>query len=277
MFKNFIKYHSLGNDLIILDGYKEPYNRVQHAIHDHSLSHFIASLCDRHYGVGADGVLIISDNRTFCMPEMNIFNLDGSRAENCLNGLRCVAHYVYSTHVPKRHFLIKVGNRIMSCEIQPSLIDPMCHTIITKVGMVTCSGTKTLSVQAGTFFGHVVSIGNSHFIVFGHTTLEWLSAHGKSLESHDLFPEKTNVEFVEKVSGEESTYTMLVYERACGITLACGTGAAALTGLLAAQSQIVPYQKNIVKMPGGSLCTWVDSDGDIMLQASAHLVFKGTF
>jgi diaminopimelate epimerase len=278
MFKKFIKYHSLGNDLILFDLYNKPNDFINHALQDNAWKPFVIHLCDRHYGIGADGVLILSYNNKTCTPEMHIFNADGSQAENCLNGTRCVTDYLYSKYIFQNRFFIKIGKLFVSCEIQESTKNNTEHEIITRIKAATNTKALKCSVPTGTFSGHVVSIGNPHFIVFEQTILEWLQAHGKSIESHELFPDKTNVEFAWKSANEEtqSVYTVFIYERGCGITLACGTGAAAVVSLLAIKNQIAPLQKITIKMPGGQLCAWMESDGQIALQANTKRVFTGS-
>jgi diaminopimelate epimerase len=277
MFKNFVKYHSLGNDLVLFDLYAEQPDLIDNAVHGDTWRRFVIHLCDRHYGVGADGVLIVAYNTTARMPEMLVFNADGSQAENCLNGMRCVADYLYSRHVFQERFSVKVGARTVLCEIHPSAKSCVGREIVMRVRAPIYGQVQSCSVPGGTFTGHIVSVGNPHFVVFERTTVEWLATHGKTIESLDLFPDKTNVEFVWKSASEDQQleYTMLVYERGCGITLACSTGATAVVGLLASQNQIAPLQRVTIKMPGGPLCAWVETDGQIALQADARAVFKG--
>lgn len=274
MLKNFVKYQSLGNDFIVFDWYKKPNSYMQTELHDASWKNFVITRCNRHFGAGADGVLIITSNPEVGMPEMLIFNADGSQAESCLNGVRSVAHYLFTQHHFPEHFSIKLGTRVIECSIQPGQLgsEPL---VTTRVGSVHYQSDKTVDTHVGSFTGSVVTIGNPHFIIFKQVELDWLRQHGKFLESHELFPQKTNVEFVWQNSNGD--YVMIVYERACGITLACSSGAAAVIGLLYQQEKIIKNQKIALHMPGGQLLAWVDGDGQIVLQAGAALVYRGAF
>lgn len=275
--KSFIKYQSLGNDFIVFDWYKRPASYMENELHSTAWKQFIARICDRHYGVGADGILIITNCPQAGMPEMLIFNADGSQAEMCLNGLRCVAHYLFITYKFPEHFSIKVGTRVIDCLMQQSKEQPGMYEVVATVGVITNEGTKTIKTAAGDFQGHVVQVGNPHFIVFDTITQEMLQLHGKLIESHESFPNRTNVEFVWD-GGEgkgEKIFNVMVYERGCGVTLACSSGAAAITGLLAEQGSIIKNQKIILHMLGGNVSAWVDNRGYIVLQAGAQQLFKG--
>ena len=191
------------------------------------------------------------------------FNADGSRAETCLNGLRCVAEHLFSSGVDSDHVHIHVGDRL--CR--------MGSEIATTVGASLIHGQKSLTVTRKNLNGYVVTVGNPHFVIFEETTRDWLVSNGKKIESHKSFPNRTNVEFVWK--SQENTYEFLVYERGCGCTLACSSGAAAVTGLLGELGAISPMQKITIKMPGGSLVSWIDVDRNITLQAQACRIFTG--
>lgn len=281
--KNFVKYHSLGNDFIVFDWYKRPSLYMHNELNEHSWKQFVIDTCDRHYGVGADGILVITNCQQAGMPEMLIFNADGTQAESCLNGLRCVAQYLFTQYRFPEQFKIKLGQRIIDCTVKPSLSQREEYDVTTDVGCITYNGQKSVEIQGKTFDGHVVAIGNPHFIIFDNVSSDWLASHGKLIESHPAFAQKTNVEFVWQVKAKNQseqgsrTYNVVVFERGCGITLACSSGAAAITGLLLQQGHIHVEEKIIISMPGGQLISWADVQGNIMLKASAHAVFKGVF
>lgn len=274
--KNFVKYHSLGNDFIIFDWYKKPSLYMQNELHDASWKDFVKNVCSRHYGVGADGVLIITSCPQVGMPEMLIFNANGTQAENCLNGLRCVAQYLFINYHFPAHFTIKLGQRVIDCVIDTSEKERDI-SIITHAGAIEYVGQKSITVDKKQLNGHVVNIGNPHFIVFEPVDLAWLAQHGSAIESHETFPFGTNVEFVWKQPNHTSAYHMAVFERGCGMTLACSSGAAAVTGLLVKQNMENKNQKITLAMSGGSLTTWVDDTDNVILQTSAHLIFRGSF
>lgn len=277
--KSFVKYHSLGNDFIVFDWYKRPSFYMHNELHEASWKQFVINTCDRHYGVGADGIVIITNSQQAGMPEMLIFNADGSQAETCLNGLRCIAQYLFTEHHFPQNFKIKLGQRVIDCSVSPSSTHRDEYDVTTCVGTITYEGQKTISVDNKKFNGHIVNVGNPHFIIFDQVSLEWLANHGKLIESHSEFAQRTNVEFVWKKQSDNSNqaYQVIVFERGCGITLACSSGAAAITGLLLEQGTIELNQKIILSMPGGQLTAWADQDRQIVLQASAHATFKGVF
>lgn len=270
MIKNFIKYQSLGNNFILFDWYDQLEESIQQTLHDASWPTFVKNICNRHTGVGADGVLILKRNEQEQLPEMLIFNADGTQAESCLNGLRCVTHYLVTKHGFPASFLIKLGKRTMVCGIEKSGTDIL---ITNNIGNVEYQGTKTVTIFEGTFHGHVASVGNPHFIIFQKTELDWLQRHGAALESHEAFPHKTNVEFIWEDG--VARYHVLVYERGCGITQACSSGAAAIVGTLFHLKKIEANQKIELVMLGGSVISWVDHDGNVFLQAGAQPVFTG--
>lgn len=280
MLKSFIKYHSLGNDFVIFDWYKKPTSFMQTELSAPSMASLVKATCDRHTGVGADGLLVIISSAQASMPEMIVFNADGSRAETCFNGLRCVAHHLFVNHKFPKQFSIKTGQRVAECSVVPHV---QGIQIVTRIGAVSVDGQRTVTTSAGDFTGYVANVGNPHFIIFAPTDLDWLAQHGAGIESHPSFEHKTNVEFVVPISGAQNTtglslaYSALVYERGCGITLACSSGAAAVTGLLCHLGQIACEQKIAIVMPGGMVQAWVDKNNEVTLQATAHSVFEGSF
>ena len=237
---------------------------------------FVQRICNRHYGVGADGVLIVTGFPQTGMPEMLIFNADGTQAENCLNGLRCVAHYLFTTYNFPQRFSIKVGARIAECTVQQDPQHQTCE-IITRVGKVSHDQEQEIVVKGQALKGDSASIGNPHFIIFDKHTEEWLRSYGPSIESHEAFPQKTNVECVWPTrEGSASSFEVIVFERGCGITLACSSGAACITSLLVQKNIIAQEQKVVLNMQGGSVTAWLDADGAVVLQASAQSIFSGT-
>jgi len=282
MLEKFIKYQSLGNNFILFDWYQASQDSVMQQLDALTWASFVRTICDRNIGVGADGVLILKKNTQDNIPEMLIFNADGTQAETCLNGLRCVTHYLVIKHKFPEKFFIKLGKRTIECVIERDR-----NLLITNnIGSIEYHGEKTLSIiteNQKTFYGHVVSVGNPHFVIFKETNLDWLTKFGNLLESHEIFPNKSNIEFVwqepvknpEKNSDGYQRYNVLVYERGCGITQACSSGAAAITGLLYKLKKIIPNQKIELLMLGGSVISWVDDNEHVFLQAGAQEVFSG--
>ncbi len=275
--KNFIKYQSLGNDFIIFDWYKKPSIFMQNELHDVSWKRFVARICDRHFGVGADGVLIITGAAQTSMPEVLVFNADGGSAQTCLNGLRCVADYLFLQYHFPEQFTITMGSRAFDCSAKRGADGGVL--VETKIAPVVYDSVRTITNLDRHFDGHVVSVGNPHFIIFEQVAAAVLASYGKALETHASFPAGTNVEFVWSVhtTGREKVYAMLVHERGCGITLACSSGAAATVGLLGHQGSLAPQEKIVVRMQGGDVLAWIDEQKHIVLRAQAQQIFKGTF
>jgi len=261
MLKNFFKYQSLGNDFILFDCYKKPETYINQAMADASFPLSVQRLCDRHFGIGADGVLILKGNTSSSLPEMLIFNAD------------CVALHLHASYNFPSQFKIKAGEKVVECFIlyQKDINE---HVLIkTNVGSVNYLGENCINTEQGKFCGHCANIGNPHFIVFQQTSSDWLAKHGSEIEQHKAFSQKTNVEFVWQEA--PLLFKSLVYERGCGITLACSSGAASIAGVLARLGRIDYDQEFKISMPGGDILCCVDKSEDVNLSAGATLVFSG--
>jgi diaminopimelate epimerase len=195
-------------------------------------------VCDRHYGIGADGFVIILPSKTEDF-RMRIFNSDGSEAEMCGNVTRCVARYVYEHGLTKK---TKITLETLAGVIIPELIikDGVIETVQVDMGEprltrslipVTGDGDAqavNIPIKVGeqTFMGTCVSMGNPHCVIFVDNMAEVdLEQVGPQIETHPLFPKKTNVEFVQVLNRGEMR--MRVWERGAAVTLACGTGTSA--------------------------------------------------
>ena len=266
--QNFLKYQSLGNDFILFDFLNQNKMDVLHILKQNSWNEFVQKNCNRHFGIGADGILVLLESETKDLPEVFIFNADGSRAEICLNGLRCVAHYLYKHYKYPNEFFVKMGGKLIECQIK-KLEDEI--EIVTKVPAPNYLCKKKINVLGQEFEGHVVDVGNPHFIIFQKTSIDWLTQNGHLIESHQEFVNKTNVEFVWQ---EDDLFNVLVYERGCGITLACSSGATAIAFLLK-YLKMISNKEVILKMPGGKVSCFIQDDFNILLQAKASLVFQG--
>jgi diaminopimelate epimerase len=277
MLKNFFKYQSLGNDFVLFDWYKKPETYVAKTLSDNGLRDFITQVCKQHFGVGADGVLILKGNTSAGVPEMLIFNKDGSPAEICLNGLRCVTQHIFLHYNSSEQFKIKIGPRLIECFVQPIKNDPNKVDVKNLIGKIEYYGPKTVSISAENISGHVASIGNPHFIVFQEKGLDWLEAHGGEIECHKEFPNKTNVEFVwpEKGSFPHKIFRANVFERGCGITLACSSGATCIAGTLFKLGQVNKNEKFEIIMPGGTVSCILDDSENVILSAPSTFVFSG--
>ena len=243
---NFYKYQSLGNDFIILNESVLSVNKIK-------------ELCDRHFGIGADGILTVIEKN---IPKITIYNADGTEGEICLNGVRCVTLHLINKHNYTNSFNVNMGNKIIHCQKNDSIIT-------NSIKIPQYIEEKIIEK----YTGHVVLAPNPHFIIFEKIDINWLKNNGSTLESHPYFPNKTNVEFVWQVDSD--SYDMLVYERGCGITLSCGSGAAAVLSTLFHLKKIDINEKIKLNMPGGTLICWINKNQELSLQATAALIFEG--
>lgn len=275
MLTHFIKYQSLGNDFILFDWYQESLARIDAIIQPSQWAETVRLLCNRHTGIGADGVLILKNNLHVNQPEMIIYNADGSHALMCMNGLRCVAHYLFTTYAPHQEWSIRIGTQQAQCS---ATYHNNTILITTNIANNTYYGTTTIQVDHKSLEGHIVSVGNPHFIIYQETTLSWLEKYGSIIEHHKKFPEKTNVEFLWNITESNMPhqhYYILVHERGCGITQACSSGVAASLVALINTHHIKPNELVTISMPGGSVTGCVNCKNNVILTAQAHLVFKG--
>ncbi|MCL2607447.1 MAG: diaminopimelate epimerase [Methanomassiliicoccaceae archaeon] len=266
----FWKYHGIGNDFVVID------NRSGKA--DVSEG-FVKRICDRNFGVGADGILYITeaDNADI---GMKVMNADGSEAEMCGNGIRCVAKHAYDLGIVKKErFDVRTLAGILSVRMIPDgLIEvdmgaPVlnCSDIpMNADGRFIDSEVIADSIKIKCT---AVSMGNPHLVTFDDLTEDMKKRLGPILESHPLFPKRTNVEFADVTDGK---INVKVYERGAAWTLACGTGACA-TAVAAALKKLIPYGVPVdVELPGGLLKITVAEDlSSVTMAGPAELVYEG--
>lgn len=213
------KMQGCGNDFVIID-YSE-YEKT-----NMSMSDLAKKVCDRNFGVGADGMIIPNLNVKDADMGWYFYNSDGTTAQMCGNGMRCFAKYVYDKKlVDKKKFSVATLAGIIKPELlENGLVKVNMGTPILDNKKIPFIGENKIKIYDKEFEIHPVSMGNPHCIIFSDENLMDLAEkYGPEIEKHPYFPEKTNVEFVQIVSKNE--IDMRVYERGCGITLACGTGA----------------------------------------------------
>ncbi|MBO4348867.1 MAG: diaminopimelate epimerase [Candidatus Methanomethylophilaceae archaeon] len=271
----FWKYQGIGNDFILLDG------------SDGGLeidAGWCKKVCDRHYGVGADGVLYVMPGESTDIT-MRIINADGSEAEMCGNGIRCVAKHAYDFGIVKKdsfsiHTLagnLKADVKIENGKVKTVRIDMGAPILDGRTVPVDHDGKfigQPFEADGVKFTASAVSMGNPHFITFTPMDDATVDRLGPILEKHPFFPRKTNVEFC---SIDDGKIDIRVYERGAAWTLACGTGACATTTAAALQG-FVPFGEPVdVHLPGGWLKITVDRDlGYVLMEGPAELVFEGT-
>jgi diaminopimelate epimerase len=283
----FGKYHGLGNDFLMIDlrggvpgGSRSPQD-----------PEVARALCDRHFGVGADGVIAILPPRSAgAAATMRVINSDGSEAEMCGNGLRCFVKFLVELDPGEAgdELVIDTGAGPLSCRIEmrggvvESVSVDMGRPRLTRgeipmIGPAQESCVQAPLVVAGREMRVTgVSMGNPHAVFFvpetGPELLALARELGPGLETHEWFPRKANIDFAH-VHGPDRI-ELAVWERACGITLACGTGASAtvvaacLTGRAAAGTEVT------VSLPGGDLAIRVAPDlGGVVMRGPARHVF----
>lgn len=274
---NFSKWHGLGNDFVIVNGFNE-------TIADYA--DVAVKVCDRHFGVGADGLVLVLPSEIADF-HMRIFNSDGSEAEMCGNVTRCVARYVYETGLTnKTNLTIETKAGL----IKPELVFENGKLKTVRVDMgeprllateIPVSGVAVdkvidfpLSVKEQTFNITCVSMGNPHCVIFVEDVMSIdLTSIGRLIETHSLFPKKTNVEFVQII--DQQTVRMRVWERGAGITMACGTGACAT--LVASVLNGKTAREATVQLDGGSLFIEWESNNHVYMSGPAIEVFRGTY
>ena len=271
------KMQGCGNDFVILE--YEDYKKM-----DMEMSEVAKKLCDRNFGIGADGLIIPNKETEDTDIGWYFYNSDGTTAQMCGNGMRCFARYVYDKKfVDKKEFTVKTLAGIMTPQIlenghvKVNMSKPILES--KKIPFLPNHNLNyKISVKDRIFEGNAISMGNPHFVIFikdDENLLELAKTYGPELEKAVEFPEKTNVEFIKIKSVNE--IELCVWERGCGITLACGTGACAsvVAGILNG------YLKNSVdvNLLGGKVnVTWNGSSNNfeenVFLTGPAEYVFE---
>ncbi|MCI6086073.1 MAG: diaminopimelate epimerase [Selenomonas sp.] len=274
---NFTKWQGCGNDFVLIDC------RAQE-LADYGA--FAQKACDRHYGIGGDGILVVlpSDKADF---RMRIFNTDGSEAEMCGNGIRCFARYLYDNGITKkRKFTVETGAGILV----PEIIEADGTVTGVRVDMgepvlaadqIPMKGyganrvvNEPVEVAGRSWRITGVSMGNPHCVVFVDdiktTPIEEV---GPVFETQERYPKKTNTEFVQVLDRQHMR--MRVWERGAAITLACGTGACAT--LTAAVLNDLTDRKAEIQLDGGTLTIeWDERDNHLYMTGPAVQTFAGT-
>lgn len=273
----FTKWHGLGNDFVIVNGMQETIADYQEQA---------IAVCDRNFGIGADGLVVLlpSDIADF---KMRIFNSDGSEADMCGNATRCVARYLYENGLTKKTVITL---DTLAGIITPELIfkNNALETVRVDMGVPRLLSKEIpivgnpdeqvvnmpLDVAGATYYITCVSMGNPHCLMFVEDiTKVDLAKIGPQIETHTLFPKKTNVEFIQIL--DRQTIRMRVWERGAGITKACGTGASA--SLVASVLNNHTGRQATVKLDGGDLfLEWAEND-HIFMSGPAVEVFRGTY
>lgn len=275
----FTKMHGCGNDYIYIDGARERIPAEQKP-------EIVRRLSDRHFGIGGDGVIFInpSDQADF---EMEMYNMDGTRAEMCGNGIRCVAKYVYDKGLTDqtkisvisagkiKYLDLQVENGRVST-VKVNMGEPILKACEIPVLAENEQGeviADPIEVEGKTYQMTCVSMGNPHAVVFVDDVQNFpLEQIGPKFENHPRFPKRVNAEFV-KVLDQENV-EMRVWERGTGETLACGTGACAT--VVACILNGLTKDTVTVKLLGGTLqVQWDKAENRVYMTGPATTVFEG--
>jgi len=281
----FAKYHGLGNDFLVVDLRDVPAAEAEAV----QAPHNVIALCDRQFGVGGDGVLAVLPS-SIADARMRVLNSDGSEAEMCGNGIRCVAKELYDRGgLRKPELAIETGAGRLLCTLDVqggvtrSVTVAMGTPRLTRGELPMTGPTDERCVEQPLTLGDVtraitcVSMGNPHAISFVGSRDEAMRlarSDGPTIERHVWFPNRTNVELAHvKHRGE---IDLVVWERGCGITLACGTGACATAVAAIVTGRADAATPIRVNLPGGSLEITVDAGlTGVAMKGPAVHVFDG--
>ncbi len=271
---DFVKYHGLGNDFIVID------DLVGELELDGSV---IKALCARGKGIGADGLILARRPFTSADVAMGFYNSDGTEAQMCGNGIRCLAKFVHDEGLVaadpmfvetgagvREVSLVLEDGRVAAAEVDMGLPELVR-------GRIPMLGEgdpldEEIQVGAGTARVTCLSMGNPHCVLFvDDVETAEVSGLGPELEVHGLFPERTNVEFAQVL--DDTHMCLRVWERGVGETLACGTGACA--AFVAAQRRGLAGTEMTVTLPGGDLRLRLGGGGHVMMLGPAVEVYRG--
>ena len=252
----FTKMHGLGNDYVYIDAIDQ---KIEN---ESSLAKFVSN---RHFGIGSDGLILICKSEIADF-KMRMFNSDGSEAEMCGNGIRCVGKFVYDKGLTN-----KTTVKIETLAGIKTLI------LNTKDGKVETArvdmGEPILEAENKKFKFTCVSMGNPHAITIVENTKEFdVEKYGKVLEIDNAFPKKANIEFAQIV--DRQNISMRVWERGAGETLACGTGACA-TAVACNLNGLTDRKVNIELLGGTLNIEWNETDNHVYMTGTAETVFEG--
>jgi diaminopimelate epimerase len=261
----FHKYEGLGNDFVLVE-----------AEHEDAVSPDLArSLCDRRFGVGADGVLLLlPPTSASAQARMKVLNADGSVPEMCGNGLRCaVLHLARSRGQEAGELTFDTGAGLRPCTVD----DRDGQGLVTvDMGVVKVTATVSLDVGAGgasdVWELTLADAGNPHAITTRPASRAVIDTVGPRIATHARFPAGTNVEFAVFRKG---AIDLVVWERGVGVTHACGTGACATVAVGVARGLVAVGEEIAVHLPGGQLSVTVRADGCAIMRGPARHVFSG--
>ncbi len=273
----FTKMHGCGNDYIYVDGSSEHIDREKKP-------EIVRHLSDRHFGIGGDGVIFINPSAEADF-EMEMYNADGSRAEMCGNGIRCVGKYVYDKGLTdkkkisiisagkiKHLFLTIQDKKVVLVRVnmgEPEILARNIPVISMKENLID----EPIMVEGKEYRMTCVSMGNPHAVVFMDSIDDLqIEKIGPYFENHSLFPNRINTEFIKII--DKNTVQMRIWERGTGETMACGTGACAT--LVACMLNNLTNEQITVRLLGGELeIYWDRAQNLVYMTGPATHVFDG--
>ncbi len=265
----FLKMHGLGNDFVVFDARKQPL----------ALSRAAArALADRRFGIGCDQVIVIEKARTRADAFLRIFNADGGEVESCGNATRCVARLLMEEKDAPEVVLDSAGGKLVCTDagggnVTVDMGEPKVAWDEVPLARPADTNTFQLNVDGTEYLASAVSTGNPHCVIFVDDAEKApVDRLGPRIETHPMFPERTNVEFATPLSRDR--LRMRVWERGAGITSACGTGACATA--IAAHRRGLTDNKVEVELDGGTLAIELrESDGHVLMTGPSTLAFRG--
>ncbi len=275
---HFVKMHGAGNDYVLSeDEIDEPAVMARR-------------VCDRHMGIGSDGLILLHSSACADIG-MRIFNADGSEAEMCGNGARCAAKFLHDegkaeggevrietpAGVRRTRLLFDEKGRVFGAEVDMGVPEVSGKSETIRVEERSLDGFRgSLDGFRGSLNGFRVGIGNPHFVVFVEEAAKApVEALGPGVERAPLFPNRTNVEFVQVL--DKGSLLVRVWERGSGETLACGTGAVAAAAAAMSTGRLEKNKPVGVLLPGGELTVCWDGSGPALLSGEAVTVFRGVW
>lgn len=273
---HFTKMEGLGNDYIIFDCTKE--------LKLDNPNELSKKLSNRHFGIGSDGIILIK-NSNIADYMMDIYNKDGSRAEMCGNGIRCIGKYIYDKKLTTKNIITietLAGIKELKLNIKNNRVDtitidmgePILNPILVPfIPQEKNSQNISLIIKNKQFQLTCLSVGNPHAVTIIKNLKDFdVKAYGELIEKNNHFPNKTNVEFIE--IQDKKNINMRVWERGSGETLACGTGASAV--LVACVLNNLTDNLVNIHLQGGTLTIeWNKQNNHIYMEGPANIVYEG--
>ena len=273
----FKKMHGAGNDFIVIKHEDFP--------HEDLFSNFALQSCHRHFGIGADGIMVVATS-DIADVKMQYYNSDGTSGNMCGNGIRCFSKYVYDEGIVNTlEFRVETlaGVLVVKNEVEGDKVKAVkvnMGKMIYKPELIPVLSTddsyinKQIVIEDKSFTITTVLMGVPHTVIFSNDiSVETVLKYGPIIEKHMLFPKRTNVNFAEII--DRSHINVRTWERGAGYTLACGTGVTSVCGV--AYDLGLADSKIEVTIDGGKLLITIEADNEIYMEGPAEDICRGTF